>query len=152
MLVKGPASAIVLIKEFNKKIDFSDINEQLETNIPRRIQIAIVDADDDVVYYVAENVIWPETKMKEGQKSTIKDKDISELTNKGYQVNSGLKFGTHYRVYNYESKHAPWLIQKVESHMTWTDIARMVRVGHGVNKTIVLFYKKRWTSFEWIKP
>ena len=31
--------------------------------------------------------------MKEGQNSTIDDKEITELLDKGYQINSGLKFG-----------------------------------------------------------
>jgi len=95
---------------------------------------------------------WPETKRKEGNENVIEDSEIKELIDKGYQVNSGLKFGTHYRVYNYESKHAPWLIHIVKEGMTWLDIARMVRVGHGVNKIIVLAYKEKWLSIEWIKP
>ena len=95
---------------------------------------------------------WTETKIKEGNENVIEDPEIKELIDKGYQVNSGLKFGTHYRVYNYESKHAPWLIHIVKEGMTWLDIARMVRVGHGVNKIIVLAYKEKWLSIEWIKP
>jgi tRNA-intron endonuclease len=82
----------------------------------------------------------------------VDDENMKELIDKGYQINSGLKFGTHYRVYNYESKHAPWLIQKIDDSMSWLDVTRMVRVGHGVNKTIVLAYKGYWISFDWIKP
>ena len=55
------------------------------------------------------------------------------------------------KFYNY-SKHAPWLIQKVDKNTTWLDLARMVRVGHGVNKTVVLAYNNYWISFDWIKP
>ena len=95
---------------------------------------------------------WAGTKLKEGQKSTITDDEVKELIEKGYQINSGLKFGTHYRVYNYESNHAPWLIHVIKEGINWLDIARMVRVGHGVNKTIVLAYKQKWLSIEWIKP
>ena len=40
----------------------------------------------------------------------------------------------------------------VKEGINWLDIARMVRVGHGVNKIIVLSYKKKWLSIEWIKP
>ena len=125
---------------------------ELEKGLDRRVQIGIIDSDKDVVYYVIKNTEWPNTKIKENQESTITDANVKELLDKGYQINSGLKFGTHYRVYNYESKHAPWLIHVVKEGINWLDIARMVRVGHGVNKIIVLSYKKKWLSIEWIKP
>jgi len=149
---KGQASAITFAKKFDNAIDFIDIFKELDLNLKRRVQIAIIDSENDVVYYVIKIVEWPATKLKENSITTITDKEIKELIDKGYQVNSGLKFGTHYRVYNYESKHAPWLIHIVKEGINWLDITRMVRVGHGVNKTIVLAYKKRWISLEWIKP
>jgi len=149
---KGQASAIVLPKNFDEQIDFTNIFEELEKGLERRVQIGIIDSDKDVVYYVIKSMEWPETKLKEGQKSTITDNEVQELLDKGYQINSGLKFGTHYRVYNYESNHAPWLIHVIKEGINWLDIARMVRVGHGVNKTIVLAYMQKWLSIEWIKP
>ena len=149
---KGQSSAIVISKNYKEEIDFSDIFSELDRGLDRRVQIGIIDSEKDVVYYVTKSMDWPETKRKEGNENIINDPEINELTEKGYQVNSGLKFGTHYRVYNYESKHAPWLIHIVKEGMTWLDIARMVRVGHGVNKIIVLAYKQRWLSIEWIKP
>ena len=149
---KGQSSAIILAKDFKKEIDFNDIFKELDKGLERRIQIAIIDIEEDVVYYVTKNIEWPKTKLKKNGNISINDPEVSELIDKGYQINSGLKFGTHYRVYNYESKHAPWLIHIVKDGITWLDITRMVRVGHGVNKTIVLAYKKRWISLEWIKP
>ena len=149
---KGQSSAIILAKNFKNKIDFNDIFGELDRGLERRIQIAIIDIEEDVVYYVTKIVEWPNTKLKEDGEIIIKDPEVKELIDKGYQINSGLKFGTHYRVYDYESKHAPWLIHIVKDGITWLDITRMVRVGHGVNKTIVLAYKKRWISLEWIKP
>ena len=149
---KGQSSAIVISKNYKEEIDFSDIFSELDRGLDRRVQIGIIDSEKDVVYYVTKIMAWPETKRKEGNENIINDPEINELTEKGYQVNSGLKFGTHYRVYNYESKHAPWLIHIVKEGMTWLDIARMVRVGHGVNKIIVLAYKQRWLSIKWIKP
>ena len=125
---------------------------EIEKDLERRVQVSIVDSDNDAVYYVAKFVTWPETKLKDNEKSSVKDVSMGELIDKGYQINSGLKFGTHYRVYNYESKHAPWLIQKIDDSLTWLDVTRMVRVGHGVNKTIILAYKGHWISFDWIKP
>ena len=149
---KGQSSAIVISKNYKEEIDFSDIFNELDKGLDRRVQIGIIDSEKDVVYYVTKIMEWPKTKRKVGNKNAIEDSEIKELTEKGYQVNSGLKFGTHYRVYNYESKHAPWLIHIVKEGMTWLDIARMVRVGHGVNKIIVLAHKQRWLSIEWIKP
>ena len=149
---KGQSSAIVISKNYKEEIDFSDIFNELDKGLDRRVQIGIIDSEKDVVYYVTKIMEWPKTKRKVGNKNAIEDYEIKELTEKGYQVNSGLKFGTHYRVYNYESKHAPWLIHIVKEGMTWLDIARMVRVGHGVNKIIVLAHKQRWLSIEWIKP
>ena len=149
---KGQASAIVLPKKFDDQIDFTNIFEELSKELERRVQIGIIDSDKDIVYYVIKNIEWANTKMKEGQNSTIEDQEVKELIDKGYQINSGLKFGTHYRVYDYESNHAPWLIHVVKEGMNWLDIARMVRVGHGVNKIIVLSYKNKWLSIEWIKP
>jgi len=149
---KGQSSAIVISKNYKEEIDFSDIFSELDRGLDRRVQIGIIDSEKDVVYYVTKIMAWPETKRKEGNENIINDPEINELTEKGYQVNSGLKFGTHYRVYNYESKHAPWLIHIVKEGMTWLDIARMVRVGHGVNKIIILAYEQRWLSIEWIKP
>ena len=149
---KGQASAIVLPKIFDEKINFENIFKELGKGLERRVQIGIIDSDEDVVYYVIKNIEWPKTKLKKGQKSTINDDEVKELINNGYQINSGLKFGTHYRVYNYESKHAPWLIHIVKEGITWLDIARMVRVGHGVNKTIVLAYNQKWLSIDWVRP
>ena len=149
---QGQSSAIVLSKNYKEEIDFSDIFNELDKGLDRRVQLGIIDAEKDVVYYVTKIMEWTETKRKEGYENIIEDPEIKEIIDKGYQVNSGLKFGTHYRVYNYESKHAPWLIQIVKEGMTWLDIARMVRVGHGVNKIIVLAYKEKWLSIEWIKP
>ena len=149
---QGQSSAIVISKNYKEEIDFSDIFNELDKDLDRRVQLGIIDAEKDVVYYVTKIMEWSETKIKEGNENVIEDPEIKELIDKGYQVNSGLKFGTHYRVYNYESKHAPWLIHIVKEGMTWLDIARMVRVGHGVNKIIVLAYKEKWLSIEWIKP
>lgn len=149
---KSAASAIVYSYNFQNNIDFTKVIKELETNIDRRTQIGIVDNEGDVVYYIADLIQWPETKLKEGRENTNDDPKMKELVDKGYQVNSGLKFGTHYRVYNYESEHAPWLIHITEKSHNWLDVARMIRVGHGVNKIIVLAYEKYWISLKWTKP
>ena len=73
----------------------------------RRTQIGIVDNEGDVVYYIANLIEWPKTKLKDSLENTNNDPKMKELVNLGYQIHTRLKFGTHYRVYNYESEHAP---------------------------------------------
>ena len=149
---KTAASAIVYSYNFQDSINFSKVIDDLEADSERRTQIGIVDNEGDVVYYIADLIKWPDTKLKDGITNSNNDPKMKELIDKGYQVNSGLKFGTHYRVYNYDSEHAPWLIHITEKNHNWLDVARMIRVGHGVNKIIVLAYKKYWISLKWTKP
>ena len=149
---KTAASAVVHSYYFHDSIDFTKVIKELETGLERRTQIGIVDNEGDVVYYIANLVEWPKTKLKDDLININKDPKMKMLVDLGYQIHSGLKFGTHYRVYNYESEHAPWLIHITEKNHNWLDIARMIRVGHGVNKIIVLAYEKYWISLKWTKP
>ena len=64
---KGQASAIVLPKKFDEQINFTNIFDELDKGLERRVQIGIIDSDKDVVYYVIKNIQWPKTKLKEGQ-------------------------------------------------------------------------------------
>ena len=149
---KTAASAIVHSYYFHDSINFTRVIKELDTGLDRRAQIGIVDNEGDVVYYIANLVKWPKTKLKDNLVNINDDPKMKELVDLGYQIHSGLKFGTHYRVYNYESEHAPWLIHITEKNHNWLDIARMIRVGHGVNKIIVLAYEKYWISLKWTKP
>ena len=149
---KTAASAVVHSYYFHDSIDFTKVIKELETGLERRTQIGVVDNEGDVVYYIANLVEWPKTKLKDDLVNINKDPKMKMLVDLGYQIHSGLKFGTHYRVYNYESEHAPWLIHITEKNHNWLDIARMIRVGHGVNKIIVLAYEKYWISLKWTKP
>ena len=149
---KTAASAVVHSYYFHDSIDFTKVIKELETGLERRTQIGIVDNEGDVIYYIANLVEWPKTKLKDNFVNINKDPKMKMLVDLGYQIHSGLKFGTHYRVYNYESEHAPWLIHITEKNHNWLDIARMIRVGHGVNKIIVLAYEKYWISLKWTKP
>ena len=149
---KASASAIVFTYDFQENINFSKVINELKAGIERRTQVGIVDNEGDVVYYIANLVEWPKTKLKKSVENINEDPKMKELVDLGYQVQSGLKFGTHYRVYNYESEHAPWLIHITQKNHNWLDIARIIRVGHGVNKIIVLSYEKYWISLKWTKP
>jgi len=149
---KSAASAIVYTYDFQDNIDFTKVIEELQNQLNRRTQIGIVDDEGDVVYYIANLIEWPRTKLKDNAVNINKDPKMKLLVNLGYQIRSGLKFGTHYRVYNYESEHAPWLIHITQKNHNWLDVARMIRVGHGVNKIIVLAYENYWISLKWTKP
>ena len=39
--------------------------KELEENFERRTQIGIVDNEGDVVYYIANLIEWPKTKLKD---------------------------------------------------------------------------------------
>ena len=105
---KTAASAIVHSYYFHDCINFTRVIKELETGLDRRAQIGIVDYEGDVVYYIANLVKWPKTKLKDNLVNINDDPKMKELVDLGYQIHSGLKFGTHYRVYKYESEHAPW--------------------------------------------
>ena len=85
-----------------------------ELKLPRRTQVGIVDNEGDVVYYIANIIEWTKTKLKDNVQNINEDPKMQELVDLGYQIHSGLKFGTHYRVYDYESNHAPWLIHVIK--------------------------------------
>jgi len=81
--VKGPASAIILIKKFENIIDFTDIIEELGKELERRVQISIIDSENSAVYYVAKFVSWPQTKLKDDAQSSVDDVNMKELIDKG---------------------------------------------------------------------
>ena len=54
--IKGQASAIVLPKNFDEQIDFTNIFEELGKGLDRRVQIGIIVSDKDVVYYVIKGM------------------------------------------------------------------------------------------------
>jgi len=68
----------------------------------------------------------------------------SDLRSRGYVVKTGLKFGTHFRLYERGAKpgegHAPYLVQAVPegSKMSPADIARAVRLAHSVRKKMMM--------------
>lgn len=65
-----------------------------------------------------------------------------QLRSQGYLPRTGFKFGTHFRVYDKPlgSGHAPWLVQAFswDHGFSWPELARMVRLTHGVHKRLWL--------------
>ncbi|WP_456366414.1 tRNA-intron lyase [Thermococcus sp.] len=83
-----------------------------------------------------------------------------DLRDRGYTVKSGLKFGSHFRVYRRGmEEHAQWLVWVVPEHKTLIphDITARVRVAHGVRKNMIMavvdddgdvvYYKVEWVKF-----
>ena len=62
---KAAASAVVHSYYFHDSIDFTKVIKELENGLERRTQIGIVDNEGDVVYYIANLVEWPKTKLKD---------------------------------------------------------------------------------------
>ena len=67
----------------------------------------------------------------------------TDLRSRGYVVKTGLKFGTHFRLYERGKKpgegHAPYLVHAVPEGSTLTpaDLARAVRLAHSVRKKMM---------------
>ena len=78
---KSAASAIVYSYYFQDKIDFSKIIKELNMGFERRTQIGIVDNEGDVVYYIANLIEWPKTKLKDSLENTNNDPKMKELVN-----------------------------------------------------------------------
>lgn len=84
----------------------------------------------------------------------------SDLTNKGYLVKSGLKFGATFRVYekglNSKNKHAKWICFPTESKNknSWQDFASKNRVANSTKKKLLIaivdeensisYYESNW--------
>ncbi len=68
----------------------------------------------------------------------------SDLTNKGYLVKSGLKFGATFRVYEkglkLKNKHAKWICFPTESKNknSWQDFASKNRVANSTKKKLLI--------------
>ncbi|WP_297499114.1 tRNA-intron lyase [Thermococcus sp.] len=83
-----------------------------------------------------------------------------DLRDRGYTVKSGLKFGSHFRVYRRGmDEHSQWLVWVLpeNSRLSPNDITARVRVAHGVRKNMIMaivdedadvtYYKVEWVRF-----
>ncbi|WP_456474285.1 tRNA-intron lyase [Candidatus Pyrohabitans sp.] len=65
-----------------------------------------------------------------------------DLRERGYVVKTGFKFGSHFRVYErgaYPGEHSSFLVHAVreDSELSFTELARAVRLAHGVRKRML---------------
>ena len=62
-----------------------------------------------------------------------------DLSERGFLVRSGFKFGTHFRAYRRGmEEHAEYLAHYMEGSVEWYVVSRAVRLAHGVRKTLLL--------------
>src|SRR3989344_5683800 len=78
---------------------------------------------------------------------TRKDKEFSvkylvfkNLRKKGYIVKTGLKFGTEFRVYAKNEKHARWLVFPTASRnkINWQEFVSKNRIAHSTGKKMLI--------------
>jgi tRNA-intron endonuclease len=82
-----------------------------------------------------------------------------DLRRRGVVAKSGLKFGTHLRAYrgHPDKEHAEWLIHCAtpDSRLSWGELARAVRVAHGVRKELLVAMADtgvRYLTLQWFRP
>lgn len=81
-----------------------------------------------------------------------------DLRGRGVVAKAGLRFGTHLRGYRTDpsDEHAEWLIHCTGADSTqWVDLARGVRLAHGVRKKFLLAFVQDRVSYievTWFKP
>ncbi len=84
-----------------------------------------------------------------------------DLRNRGTVPKSGFRFGTHLRAYSGhpDAGHAEWLIhaQAAGEPLDWTDVARGVRLAHGVRKQFLVAIAEpasdvTYWSISWHRP
>lgn len=81
-----------------------------------------------------------------------------DLRRRGVMPKSGLKFGAHLRAYvgDPDRDHARWLVHCCERAATlaWSDLARGVRLAHGVRKTFLAACAEpaQYVALAWFKP
>lgn len=82
------------------------------------------------------------------------------LRSKGLTPKTGFKYGAHFRVYDRQggSTHARYLVQVVPRDHTapWPELARAVRLSHGVRKRLVLALsggaEPSFLEVAWVRP
>lgn len=73
----------------------------------------------------------------------LKYRVYKDLRSRGLVVKTGLKYGSHFRVYERGEKpgsdHAPYLVHAISENaeLTPPDLARAVRLAHGVRKKMI---------------
>lgn len=92
-----------------------------------------------------KNKILNNNKFKKIISKKQKDFDINylifkNLTNKGYIVKTGLKFGTEFRVYKKNIKHALWLVYPTtqKQKINWQEFSAKNRIAHSTAKKLLI--------------
>ncbi len=92
-------------------------------------------------------------KIKKGNVNNKIYSVYQDLVNRGLIPRSGLKYGSHFRVYaSNKSKHSEYLVAVMPPYPNFVDLAAKSRVAHAVKKTLihtentekVKYYEYRW--------
>ena len=99
----------------------------------------------------------------------LKDIVYRDLSERGWYIRTGFKYGTHFRIYTSSpgKSHSSLLVHCIPEgeQMTWEEISRCVRLCHSVNKRMIFALipegvsdphhepgKVAYLSIEWFKP
>lgn len=105
-----------------------------------REKIEVLDGETE------ENIFFEEllSRLSDGDpEMTLKYRVYENLKSRGLVVKTGLKYGAHFRVYERGevpgSSHSPYLVHAISENtqLTPQDIARAVRLAHGVRKKMI---------------
>ncbi len=82
-----------------------------------------------------------------------------DLSERGYRVKTGLKFGADFRVYDSPDGHARWIVHPVAARktLTWHEFAAKNRVAHSTNKRLLVAVVDdedavNYWEVAWLKP
>ncbi len=117
--------------------------------------IAIVDSEGNCLVYSLSRLLIREDNLVRGNEGGYRM--LSEtLSSGGMKVESGLKFGSEFRVYESGSSHAKYLMTIGDSCLA-RDLVGRVRIAQSVRKTYVqaIFDRERkglsYIEFRWIR-
>jgi tRNA-intron endonuclease len=100
-------------------------------------------SSDEFLHYAKERDVLFEIKYKVYEK----------MMDNGLFLKAGFKFGTDFRAYTKSLReHAEFLVHLFFRDEKMEDIARGVRLAHGVNKKLILSDGKEFIQIDWYHP
>ena len=151
---RNPQDYDMMGYRYDENIDF---DEMIKNTNDDGMHVGIIDNELEIIYYKIEKHIWEQGNYKENNDKIRLENENYEQAYKqmkeaGLKVNSGFKFGADYRVYAKNEEHAPWIVIVIDGGMKWLEMARAVRVSHGVKKKLVFWINDTWITVKWIRP
>ena len=145
------------------------INLQSSKKIGELKQGKIIYSPYEAIYLTEKNkteIIYKEKPISLRKFIKLLKKSFSQtsyavfrsLTDKGYIVKTGLKFGTEFRVYKKNIKHAMWLVYPTtqKQKINWQEFAAKNRIAHSTAKKLLIslvdsqedvtYYEVNWSK------